>query len=61
VPVPTYKLSDDGRLFYNFQLSARLRVHSYTRVLRVGPLVVQISAQRLTPAVANQHCFAFPS
>jgi hypothetical protein len=49
VPVPTYKLSDDSRLILKSQpWAARLHVHRYPRSLRVRPLVVQISAQRLT-------------
>jgi hypothetical protein len=55
VPVPTNKLSDDSRLiFKSQQWSARLRVHRYTRIISVGPLFVQISAQRFTPAIADQ-------
>jgi len=55
MPVPTYKLSDDVRLFFNRQLcGVRLRVHCHTRILRVGPLVVQTSALRLTRGVAHQ-------
>ena len=56
MPVPTYKPSGDSRLFFNSRLCrARLHVHRYPRSLRVSPLVVQISAQRLTSAVANQN------
>jgi hypothetical protein len=55
LPVPTYKLSDDSWLIFKFALrTARLHVHRYPRSLRVRPLVVQISAQQLASAVANQ-------
>lgn len=51
MPVPTYKLSDDSRL----------HVHRYPRSLRVRALVVQISAQRLTSAVAGPRQSGHPS
>lgn len=53
--VPKYKLSDDSRLIFKSQLwSAPLSVARYTRIIHVGPLSVQISAQRFTPAIADQ-------